>query len=256
MPRHYGFIGKDDDDFVVTNDNGQQMTGVSIGIILLNVGYPIVPGNVANARTFDFPVCYAKVPGVNSPRLHTQDPTIIDDLVKAGKELEQNGVRAIICSCGYFGYWQEKLREHLSVPVYCSSLTQIPFIKIGLKKDQKIGVLCAVTRAFKPELLRCCGVTDPSMLVIKSMEDAPEFNAIPTDRPYMNNAVVRQEFISAAQKMVEENPDIGAILLECSDMPPYAAAIQDAVNLPVYDFTTLIRWVHSSVERMPFYGYV
>ncbi|MDD2413944.1 MAG: aspartate/glutamate racemase family protein [Eubacteriaceae bacterium] len=253
--RHYGYIGQDD-DFVLTQKDGQLMSGYPIGIMLLNVKYPIFPGNVANAGTFDFPVRYAKVLGVDSPRLHTQDPTIIEDLTKVGKELESDGVRAIICSCGYFGYWQEQLRERLNVPVYCSSLTQIPFIKTGLKKNQKIGVLCAVTRAFKPELLRCCGVDDPSCLVIKSMEDAKEFSAIPRDRNYMNNHIVKQEMIEAAKKMVKEDPEIGAILLECSDMPPYAAAIQNAVNLPVFDFTTLIRWVHSSVSRMPFYGFV
>lgn len=72
----------------------------------------------------------------------------------------------------------------------------------------------------------------------------------------MNSAKVRGEMVAAAKEMVAENPDIGAILLECSDMPPYAAAVQEAVNLPVYDFTTMIRWVESAVCRKPFYGYI
>lgn len=129
-------------------------------------------------------------------------------------------------------------------------------IKTGLKKGQKIGVLCAVTRTFDDELLSCCGVDDPSTLVVKSMEESPEFSAIPRDRNTMNSAKVRGEMVAAAKEMVAENPDIGAILLECSDMPPYAAAVQEAVNLPVYDFTTMIRWVESAVCRKPFYGYI
>ena len=112
-------------------------------------------------------------------------------------------------------------------------------IKIGLKKDQKIGVLCAVTRTFDDELLSCCGVDDPSILVVRSMEEAPEFSAIPRDRDTMNSAKVRQEMVQAAKELVAEHPEIGAILLECSDMPPYAYAVQEAVNLPVYDFTTM-----------------
>ncbi|MBR3866296.1 MAG: aspartate/glutamate racemase family protein, partial [Butyricicoccus sp.] len=255
--RHYGYIEAGRDDFEVSKEWAQQMSGIPIGIVLLNVGYPIVPGNVANATTWNFPVSYVKVNNVDSPRLHSKDPAIIDELAAAARELvEDNGVRAVICACGYFGRWQKQLRDRVDVPVYASSLIQIPMIKMGLKKDQKIGVLCAVTRTFDNELLECCGVDDPSCIVIKSMEEAPEFSAIPRDRAHMNNMKCRQEFIDAAKQMVEENPDIGAILLECSDMPPYAADIQNAVNLPVYDFTTMVNWVQNAVMRKPFNGYI
>lgn len=254
--KHYGYLGKDDDDFTIHQKDGQIMSGYPIGIMLLNVKYPIVPGNVANAFTFNFPVRYSKVLTVDSPRLHSGDPTIADDLVAVGKELESDGVRAIICSCGYFGYYQKALTERLSVPIYASSLLQIPFIKVGLKKDQKIAVLNAVERRFTPELLACCGVDDPSYLIPHSMEFAEEFSAIPRDRPYMNNAKCRQELVQASLDLVKKHPDIGAILLECSDMPPYAAAIQAATNLPVFDFTTMINWVCSGVMRKPMYGFV
>jgi len=167
------------------------MSGIPIGIVLLNVGCPIVPGNAANACTWDFPVSYVKVHNVDSPRLHTKDPAIIDELAASAKEL-----------------------------------------------------------------VECCGVNDPSCLVVKSMEEVPEFSAIPRDRDTMNNARCREEFIQAAKELAAENPDIGVILLERSDMPPYAAAIQDAVNLPVYGFTTMVNWVKSAVCRKPFHGYI
>lgn len=254
--KNYKYLDQYNDDFVIHQKDGQIVSGYPIGIIVLNVKYPIVLGNVACASTFPFPVRYTKVIEVTSPRLHAVDPTIIEDLVKAGKELENDGVRAIICSCGYFGYYQEELADRLDVPVFASSLLQLPLIKASLKKNQKIGVFCAVTRTFTPKLLECCGVEDDSYLVIQSMEDFPEFSAIPRDRPYMNNAVVRQELIDAAKKLVADNPDIGAILLECSDMPPYASAIQAAVNLPVFDFVSLITWVHSAVAKKPYQGFV
>ena len=104
--RHYGYIGENG-NFEVSKPLPQQMSGIPIGIVLLNVGYPIVPGNVANACTWDFPVSYVKVHNVDSPRLHTKDPTIIDELAASAKELvERNSVRAGICACGYFGRWQ------------------------------------------------------------------------------------------------------------------------------------------------------
>lgn len=255
--KHYGYLDESNDNYVMHTVEGQIMSGIPIGIILLTVDYPIVPGNVANASTFNFPVRYENVPGVDSPRLHTVDPTIIEDLTEAGLKLEKAGVRAVICSCGYFGYWQKELRERLNVPVYASSLIQIPFIKMGLKKDQKIGVLCAVERTFGPKLMDACGVSaeDQEAVIMKCMEFEPEFSAIPRDRTYMNNAIARKELVAGAKALVEEHPEIGAILLECSDMPPYAAAIQAELNLPVYDFTTMINYVCSSVLKKPVGGY-
>ncbi|MDQ7860098.1 hypothetical protein RCO48_00760 [Peribacillus frigoritolerans] len=67
---------------------------------------------------------------------------------------------------------------------------------------------------------------------------------------------VRKEVIEAAVKMVNENPDIGAILLECSDLPPYAADIQRAVKLPVFDFITLIKWAHFATSQKPYNGFI
>ncbi|MEL7632233.1 MULTISPECIES: hypothetical protein [Sporomusa] len=40
------------------------------------------------------------------------------------------------------------------------------------------------------------------------------------------------------------------------EWPPYAAAIQAAVNLPVFDFITLINFVHQAVAQKPYYGFM
>ncbi|MDF9445418.1 aspartate/glutamate racemase family protein, partial [Limosilactobacillus mucosae] len=58
-----------------------------------------------------------------------------------------------------------------------------------------------------------------------------------------------------AQAVVANHPEVGAILLECSDLPPYAAAIQAAAKRPVFDFITLINWLHQSVCQKPYSGF-
>jgi hypothetical protein len=68
----------------------------------------------------------------------------------------------------------------------------------------------------------------------------------------MDFSKVEDEVVSVAQRLASENSDLGAILLECSLLPPYAAAIQKAVNLPVFDFTHLIKLMHDAVVREPF----
>jgi hypothetical protein len=62
--------------------------------------------------------------------------------------------------------------------------------------------------------------------------------------------------VNAALDMLEEADDIGAILLECSDMPPYAAAVQEATQLPVFDFITLIKWLHNATTQKPYSGWI
>jgi Asp/Glu/hydantoin racemase len=48
--------------------------------------------------------------------------------------------------------------------------------------------------------------------------------------------------------MLEAHPEIGAIVLECTNMPPYRADIQAATGVPVFDITTLVRMLHDAVS--------
>jgi hypothetical protein len=256
--KHYGYLGREEDlDETFYIRKGQVVSGYTIGILLLDTWYPLVPGNVVSACTFNFPVLPKMIPGGLQERVHRGDPTILDDLIKAGRELELNGVRAIVGACGYLGNYQQAAAAAFNVPTYLSSMIQIPFIKTGLKPDERIGVLCADGHSLTPALLKKVGVDDSSICVIAGIGDEPEFSAIlRSDRGHFDNKKVRQEVVGAAVKLVQENEKIGAILLECSDMPPYAAAVQRAVNLPVFDFTTMINWVHQSVSQKPYYGFV
>jgi hypothetical protein len=255
--KYYGYLGKGDGDRTFAIKKGQVVSGYTVGILLLDVWYPLLPGNVVNAYTFDFPVRHKLIPNALQPRVHSGDPTLLDDIVRAGKELEMDGVRAICGACGYLGNFQAQAAEALDVPVYLSSLVQVPVIKVGLRPHQKVGVLCADQPSLTPEILRNCGVEDPSICVIKGIGDQPQFSSIlHSDRGYFDNEAIRKEVVKGALELVKNNPDIGAILLECSDMPPYASEVQRAVNLPVYDFITLIRWVHYAVAQKPYTGFI
>ena len=99
-----------------------------------------------------------------------------------------------------------------------------------------------------------CGVDDLSSLVISGAQDLPEFRNILECTGRFNSHQLEQELVGLPKQMVSENPEIGAILLECSDMPPYAWAVQNATRLPVFDFITLIDWIHKGVVRRPFTG--
>ena len=235
---------------------GQAVAGCAIGILVLDLWYPYVPGNVANGSTFDFPVLFKILKGSTGPQVVSAAPALLDMIIEGGRELEQQGVRAIIGACGYFGHFQEETSKRLSVPTYLSSVLQVPIIMRGLKPDQKVGIICANAPYLTPSLLTQCGVNDLSRVVIVGAQDCSEFGNIINGTGHFNSHKIELELVGLAKKFVSDNPEIGAILLECSDMPPYAWAIQNAVRLPVFDFISLINWVYSGVVRRPFAGFV
>lgn len=235
---------------------GQSIAGVAIGILVIEACYPLMPGNVANASSYDFPVLYKVMKGTTLSQVLSADPALLDKIVDGGKNLEQQGVRAIIGACGYFANYQKAAATALKVPVFMSSLLQVPIIMQSLKSAQKVGIVCASVDSLTPNTLSQCGINDQSRLVITGAQDLPEFQNLFRCTEGLYSHKLEQEMVGLVKQFVSDNPDIGAILLECSDMPPYAWAIQNAVKLPVFDFITLINWIQQAVVRRPFGGII
>lgn len=242
-----------DHDYSLHMPKGQVIAGYAIGIIYLETWYPIVPGNVCHANTYPFPVLYQKVIGSDPQKIYTGDPSMLDAIINAARELEKQGVRAISGACGYMGNYQSKVASAVNVPVFMSSLLQLPMIYHSLKPTQRIGILCATGTNMAPKLLEECGASNIPIASI-GLEDQPEFRNITYSLGEFNYHRMEKEVVSAAVKLIKQHPDIGAILLECSDMPPFASAVQEAVHLPVFDFITMIKWMYSGVRQTPYEG--
>lgn len=256
--RRYEYLTPENNGGFYKGIQHQQVAGYSVGIVYIeNINYPILPGNVVNACTYPFPVRMKAVKNLTNDRLFNNDPTIVDDIIAAARSLvEDDGVRAICSACGFFGNYQQQVRQALDVPVAMSSLVQLPWIQGLIQPGQKIGILTANKGSMTPALLQSCGVTQTDNLVIKDALQTEEFATVVNMRGYFDNTIAQQEIIGLAEELMEENDDLGAILLECSDMPPYAAAIQEITQLPVFDFITLIKWLHSGVAQKPYSGWI
>ncbi len=237
---------------------GQIIAGAAIGIIMFGQGgFPLPPGCVGNASTYDFPVYYKAIEAGTVERVVSPkpDPLVSEQLIKTGKELEKQGCRAVIGGCGYFANYQPEVAAALNIPCFLSSLMQVPIILRSLKPNQKVGVICAHGDAMRnAPALKNCGV-DPNTVVIAGGENMPEMKKVLESVGYSPEKF-EQELVGLAKQMVSENPDVGAFLLECTDFPPYAWAVQKAVRLPVFDFSTMISWVQSAVVRRPFAGFM
>ena len=241
-----------------------QVGGCAIGVLAVDgLENPLVPGTVHNATTWNFPVFYKIVEETaNWSILNTKaeggpfSTRVRDALVDAAKELEFRGVRAISGGCGFLANFQKDVAAAVEIPVFLSSLSQISLIRQGLKPGQKIGVMTAASDMIVPETFSQVGVDDLSDIVIVGTEKCGEFAKLraSTQAGHFNPFKIEQDLANLARQFVKDNPDIAVILLECTSLPPYAWAIQNAVDLPVFDAYTLINWVYMAVVRRPFSG--
>ena len=223
--------------------------GEPIGILILDAAYPCIPGNVGNATTYDFPVRYKEVKGSSIERLlNERDPALLEPFIQGARELEAEGVRAITGACGFMALFQPQVAAAVNVPVFLSSLLQVPFIRATLAPGRMIGVVSANAGVLTGEHFRNVGIAPDTPLAIYGMEEQYEFRtSVLEEKGTMDSDKVREEILGVVGRMTRENPTLGAIVLECSDLPPYAHAIQEATGLPVFDFTTMIRYVHNAL---------
>jgi hypothetical protein len=243
--------------------DGRNVAGVTIGLVQFRANLPMVPGNMGNATTFDFPMLYREMNADSIFDIMAEQPTknFTDAAVEAAKWLELQGVRAIMGNCGFFGTYQKAIQAELNVPFFGSSLMMLPMMVQSMPPGKKVGVITANGPILKKvpavENSGLSAEDKVNRIVIMGCEDGPEFSgAIMANTGRYNPVRVEAEIVSVAKTMVMENPDIGAILLECTELSPHAVAVQNAVRLPVWDYTTLTNWIYSGCVRRPFTGHI
>lgn len=238
---------------------GQVGYGFSIGILMLDCNIPFVPGDVGNASTYDFPVQYLLVPGATGEAVvGRQDPALEPGFVEGARQLEAQGVRAITGDCAYMGAYQRAVVEAVDIPVFMSSLMQVPLVLGMLAPRQRLAVLVANGQTVSERLLEPVGIVGEvrERCVIRGLEDKESFaSTCLTEVGEIDVEAIEREMVETATELVAEDPSIGAFLLECSDMPPYSAAVQRATGLPVFDWIGFINYVHHAVVRRPYGGF-
>jgi hypothetical protein len=241
---------------------GRSIYGAAIGIAILDLKYPLIPGNVGNPCTYDFPVRVKVIEGLH----HSPAPPIYDEsgnlkpdverLVRTIRELEQEGVRAVVASCGFFALLQEVAVKEVNIPVFTSPLMLIPLIHRMIRPELKVGVITARAKRLTREYFEAVGVDESIPLVIAGLDDSNEFSEVLMEgkRDLLDTDILRDDVVTLARDLLDRHPDVGAILLECSDLPPFAADIQGEVGLPVFDFICFINAIYQAVVQKPYTG--
>jgi hypothetical protein len=236
---------------------GRAIYGEAIGILLLDTKFPRIPGDIGNASTFNFPVRIRMIPGATAHRIVLEgDESVLPQFVEAGKELEAEGVRAITTSCGYLTTFQEALIDTVNVPVFTSSLLQVPMVSRMLSREKKVGILTIDSRRLTEKCLRAAGITDEPIVVMGS-EEVPEFyNTYPRGALEIDPEKVEKSVIGMVQTLLQKNPDVGAIVCEAINYAPYAAGVQEATGLPWFDIVDLTKHVYNAVVKKRYTGFL
>ena len=236
--------------------------GEAIGIIVWRTWYPaLIHGHHNYTTTYDFPVRLKFIETYRVPDNEWGEGSDwnLPGYIKCARELEEEGVAAICTNCGLTGTIQGDLANAVNVPVFTSSLMQVPFIARALGKEKKVGILIAsakMARAQNYRLLRSCGIDESVPLVIKGMDESEDVDVwrkqFQPGSGY-DPKKVEEVMVKEAKKLVSENPEVGAIVLECTEMPLYAAAVREATGLMVFDSSTMVKYVYNSIVKKKYF---
>jgi Asp/Glu/hydantoin racemase len=218
-----------------------------VGILMLEARFPRIPGDVGNARTWPFPVLYKVVPGASPERVVRQRADGLFDAFAAGaRDLVAQGADGIATNCGFLSLFQEELAAACGVPVATSALMQAPLIERLLPPGRRVGILTVSAASLSAEHLKAAGAALDTPVI--GTEGGREFSRVLLGNELqLKPAQAEADVLDAGDELVARHPEVGAVLLECTNMCPYAAALRDRLGLPVFDMVSFVTWFHGGL---------
>ena len=206
-------------------------------------------GNSTNPASYDYPVRLQPVRGANVHTiLENPDPAVLQTMIEDARAMVADGIRGITTSCGFNAVFQRELAAAVSVPVFASSLLQVPLVRQIHGPDSEICIITARAGALRPQHFSAVGIASREGLVICGLEECKAWNRIflaPDDD--VDLEAIEREVLGTALQALERHPNIRAFVLECTDLPPFSGAIRRHTGLPVFDFITMVNYLHSAI---------
>jgi hypothetical protein len=221
---------------------------ISIGVLMLDTQFPRIPGDIGNAETWAFNVMFQTVRTATPDQVVTHDPAaLLPAFIEAGNDLIARGASGLTTSCGFLALYQEELAAAFEVPFASSPLLQVSAVRAMLSPGKEVGVFTIAPESLTADHLLAVGA-----IANTKIGGLPEYSHFKqqilgnTDSFDVNLA--REEHVNAALNFCKENPTIGALVLECTNMAPYASAMRQATGLPVFTIVSFMNWFHSSLS--------
>jgi len=228
-------------------EGGKAVYGAAVGILMLEARFPRIPGDMGNATTWPFAVHYRVVRDASPARVvQNRAEGLLPAFIDAARGLVADGADGITTNCGFLSLFQAEIAAAVGVPVAASSLMQVGMVNATLPPDRRAGILTISASSLTADHLAAAGV--PQGTPVGSTEGGREFTrVILGDEPRLDVAAAQADNVDAARALVAGHPEIGALVLECTNMIPYAAAIRAAVGVPVFSMASFVGWFQSGL---------
>ncbi|GAB4469427.1 MAG: aspartate/glutamate racemase family protein [Anaerolineales bacterium] len=220
-----------------------------LGILLLDTSFPRIPGDVGNPESYSFPVILKVVPGATVARvLYEFDSSLKEAFIQSAQELAEQGAIAITSSCGFLSIFQADIARSVSIPVFLSSLLQIPLAY--LLTQRRVGIITAHSGKLSSRVLAHAAVSKDIPIAVRGLETVREFREPFLDGDsFLDRKRLEKAIVTEAIKLHEEYPDLGSLVLECHNLAPYSQAIHEATHLPTFDIIDFAEYVYSTVSK-------
>ena len=232
---------------------GKSIYGAPLGILMLETRFPRILGDIGNGETWPFPVLFHVVKGASTEKVVLHGAAgLLPDFITGAQDLVRLGAEAITTSCGFLTLFQKELAAAVNVPVATSSLMQVPWVQATLPPGKRVGIVTVSSMSLTAAHLDAVGI--PRDTPIAGTENGREFFRVlvKAEKEDLDIRLAEQDVVEAAVSLLKAHPNVGAIVLECTNMPPYAAAVQAATGVPVYDIYSMITWFHAGLRPRRF----
>jgi hypothetical protein len=223
--------------------------GAPVGILMLATRFERIPGDAGNPATWPFPVLLRVVPGAEPGRVVLDGARgLLPGFVAGARELAARGARLITTSCGFLALFQAELAAAVNVPVATSALLQIPWLQATLPRGSRVGVVTASAASLSAAHFQAVGA--PADTPTIGLEGTELYRVVVGGEAVtFDVAQARRDVTAASRRLLAGHPEVAAVVLECTNLPPYAAAVRAATGLPVYDIVSMVCWLQAGLPR-------
>ncbi|NWG04679.1 MAG: aspartate/glutamate racemase family protein [Syntrophaceae bacterium] len=221
-----------------------------IGILLLDTSFPRLLGDVGNPETFPFPVIYERIEGAIPLRVvKERDEFLLSSFIEGAKVLQRRGAKAVTTSCGFLAIWQKEIASAVDIPVFTSSLLQVPLAYQISGRRGRIGILTVDAASLTEAHFEGVGAIGVPV-VVRGLNPASEFHRVYVgNHPNIDLSKAENEMVAEVSALVNGHPDVSGLVLECANMPVFGKAVRKAVSVPVFDTVTLTNYIWSGILK-------
>lgn len=210
-----------------------------LGVLMLDTNFPRPLGDLGNASSYPFPVKIKRIAGATPANaVHRPERRIVDDFIEGGRALAAAGCIGVTTTCGFLARWQDDIASALSVPFAASSLIAFPVLRRVMPAGRRLGIVTYSKADLDRDVLRGAGIDEAPP--IAGVDPAGYFaRVIREEDRVLDPERMAGDVLDASRRLLSEAPDVGGILLECANMPPYAERLRRTFGIPVFDPLTL-----------------